>query len=130
MNSLPTLVMLAGLPGTGKSTIARLVASQLGWPVLDKDIINTTLLDTGMPQSQAGPLAYEITLTLVEDILIHQKQSLILDTAGRQPFILKRAQAMTHTASARLIVNLVSGIIGDPAGTHGPASGTPLPVDR
>ncbi len=37
------IVMMAGLPGTGKSTIARLLAQRLPGAVLDKDIIRAGL---------------------------------------------------------------------------------------
>ncbi|MBM3986020.1 MAG: AAA family ATPase, partial [Planctomycetes bacterium] len=35
MTAPPTLLALAGLPGTGKSHLARALAARLGWPVLD-----------------------------------------------------------------------------------------------
>ena len=37
------LVILAGLPGTGKSTLARALAGRIGGAVLDKDIIRRAL---------------------------------------------------------------------------------------
>ena len=37
------LIIMVGLPGTGKSTIAREVCSQLNGTVLDKDSIRTPL---------------------------------------------------------------------------------------
>jgi predicted kinase len=40
---LTTLVAFAGLPGTGKSTLARRVASELGAPLLDKDRVRDAL---------------------------------------------------------------------------------------
>lgn len=39
----PTLIALAGLPGTGKSTLARALAAALGAPVFDKDAVRTAL---------------------------------------------------------------------------------------
>jgi predicted kinase len=98
----PTLVCMPGLPGTGKTTLAYALARQLHWPVLDKDLINTILLDSGMPQAQASPLAYHVVLTLTHDLIVQQRQSIILDTAGRQPFILERATAIAQSVAARL----------------------------
>jgi predicted kinase len=37
------LILMAGLPGTGKSTLSRAVAEELGGTVLDKDIIRAAL---------------------------------------------------------------------------------------
>jgi adenylylsulfate kinase len=37
------LIVMAGLPGTGKSTIARALASRLGGTALDKDVIRAAL---------------------------------------------------------------------------------------
>jgi hypothetical protein len=45
------LVLVGGLPGTGKSTLAAALAEQLGWPVLRSDVIRRALagLDPGHP---------------------------------------------------------------------------------
>jgi adenylylsulfate kinase len=37
------LILMAGLPGTGKSTLSRAVAEELGGTVLDKDVIRAAL---------------------------------------------------------------------------------------
>lgn len=100
----PTLVMLAGLPGTGKSTLAAALTQNLRWLVLDKDLLNTVLLAAKLPQAQAGRLAYELVLTLARVLFVEQQQSLILDTAGRQPFILERARTIVRDAGGQLKV--------------------------
>lgn len=102
LSSSPTLVMLAGVPGTGKTTLAYALAQTLRWPVLDKDLLNTVLLDAGLAQPQAGPLSYELLLTLCHDLVVQQQQSLILDTAGRLPFILERARTIAAAARGQL----------------------------
>jgi len=40
---MPSVVAMAGLPGTGKSTLARALALELGGVVLDKDVIRAAL---------------------------------------------------------------------------------------
>ncbi|MFI9427398.1 AAA family ATPase [Streptomyces achromogenes] len=40
------LVIVSGLPASGKSTLAHRLADQLGWPVIDKDAILETLFDS------------------------------------------------------------------------------------
>ena len=41
------VIVLAGLPGTGKSTLARALAEQLHLPVLDKDRVRAALFEPG-----------------------------------------------------------------------------------
>jgi predicted kinase len=42
----PALIIVNGLPGTGKSTLARKLAARLSLPLLSKDLIKETLFDT------------------------------------------------------------------------------------
>ena len=100
----PTIVMLAGLPGTGKTTVAYELARVLRWVVLDKDLVHTTLLNSSMSQDAAGPLAYTLLLDLASDLVATQQRSVILDTAGRQPIILERATQIAEEADASLRV--------------------------
>lgn len=104
VESIPTLLMLAGLPGTGKSTLAAALAQRLRWPIIDKDVVNTVLLGGDIAQAQAATLAYEVALTLTATFVVQQRLSVILDTAGRQPFILERATTIAHMAGGRLVV--------------------------
>jgi predicted kinase len=39
---------MAGLPGTGKSTLARVLANDLGGVVLDKDVIRAALFPAAL----------------------------------------------------------------------------------
>ncbi|MFI8446583.1 AAA family ATPase [Streptomyces erythrochromogenes] len=39
-------VVVSGLPASGKSTVARRLAAELGWPVIDKDAILESLYDS------------------------------------------------------------------------------------
>ena len=41
----PTLALMAGLPGVGKTTLANELGLRLGWVVIDKDSIKDSLLE-------------------------------------------------------------------------------------
>lgn len=47
------IVMMAGLPGTGKSTVARALAERLAGVVLDKDVIRAALFAPGFVEYSA-----------------------------------------------------------------------------
>jgi len=51
-----TMVLVGGLPGTGKSTLAAQLAARFGWTVLSSDRIRKEL--AGMPATQPCPAAY------------------------------------------------------------------------
>lgn len=50
------LLAFKGLPGTGKSTLARALARVLRWPLIDKDDVKDVIYDDS-PNS--GPLSYD-----------------------------------------------------------------------
>jgi adenylylsulfate kinase len=58
------VVIMAGLPGTGKSTLARALAPQLPGAVLDKDIIRAALFEPGRVEysQEQDDLCQEIML--------------------------------------------------------------------
>lgn len=75
----PTLVLVAGLPGAGKTTLALALGRILGWPVLDKDTIKSALLPLDIPDSVAGWASYRLLPALARDLITRQGQSVILD---------------------------------------------------
>jgi len=65
--SAPRLIVLAGLPGVGKSTVAREIARALGASWLRVDTIEAAMLKAGLPRSfKTGLAAYVVAGDLAE----------------------------------------------------------------
>ena len=100
----PSLVLMAGLPGTGKTTLAKELGRQLGWTVIHADTIKYTLFDAGLSKENAAYIAYDALFALARDILVSQKQPVILDSSARYPFVVERAVDLVDQAQAQLKV--------------------------
>ena len=104
----PTLILMAGLPGAGKTTLAHALGRSLSWLVLDKDMHKSLFAMIGMTSHLASAMAYELLFEVALDILARQRMSVIFDGAVQQQFILNHALSITHQADARLKVILCS----------------------
>ena len=107
----PTLVLMAGLPGVGKSTLATHLGAELGWVVLDRDTLKDSFLEDSklkenLTEEMAGWAAYETFFKLAEDLLVHQRRSIILDTSTLYEFIYERARDLASDARANFKVIL------------------------
>jgi predicted kinase len=67
----PVLVVMAGRPGTGKTTLAREVARRMGAGLIRTDVIATALIRSGLTQdpASAGTVAYDIARDLAMSTL-------------------------------------------------------------
>lgn len=64
------LIVISGLPGTGKSAVAEAVAAELGAVHLSIDVVEDALLGAGLPPSwQTGVAAYESVRAAAEQNL-------------------------------------------------------------
>jgi predicted kinase len=78
----PQLVVFAGLPGTGKSTLAEHAARRLACPLFTKDYLEATLRRNGIgPEQNSGWAAYDLLTTLAEQQL-RLGQSAVLDSTA------------------------------------------------
>jgi predicted kinase len=64
------LIVTAGLPGTGKSTIAEVVGNRIGAPVVSVDPIESAILSAGIDSDEpTGLAAYLVAETIAEAVL-------------------------------------------------------------
>jgi predicted kinase len=102
----PVLLLMAGLPGTGKSTLALAVGQRLAWPVLDKDTVKSSLLDVGADEELAGQASYTLLYELARDLVVGQGLSVILDTPSSYERVIKASTQIVAEGNGVLQVVL------------------------
>lgn len=72
-------IQMSGAPGSGKSSIAKLLGTALNAVVIDHDILRSPILDAAIPFQQAAKCAYDIQWTMAQN-LVQQGLSVIIDS--------------------------------------------------
>ncbi|MDQ1023172.1 putative kinase [Streptomyces umbrinus] len=67
------LIVIGGLPATGKTTLARLLAADIGAVHLRVDTIEQALVRSGLTGHPVGPAGYVVGYALAEE---HLRQGL------------------------------------------------------
>lgn len=98
------LIVLSGLPGTGKSTLATGLSQALSTAVFSVDPIEAAMWRSGISKAQTGIAAYEIAATLANDHL-KTGHSVIVDAVNpvEAPRAVWRKLAETHHVALILI---------------------------
>jgi predicted kinase len=97
------VVQMHGEPGSGKSTVARALASRIGAIVLDKDIIKAALLRADIAEGLAAHGAYEVFFAQAQAFVDHGC-SLILDNPVFWPRVEERWLALSERAGSPAIL--------------------------
>lgn len=82
---------MAGLPGAGKTTLARTLGQELQWQVIDKDSYKEVLVQQGSDDESASRAAYNRSFKELRSVLMDHETSVIFDTAALHHFILDSA---------------------------------------
>lgn len=106
------LIVLGGLPGTGKTTIARALASRLGAFHLRIDTIEQALRRAGNLGDDIGPLGYVVAYRLAEDNL-RLGNTVIADSVNPIQITRGAWRATAERAGAPLVE--VEVVCSDPA---------------
>ena len=94
------LIVMRGLPGCGKTTVARALSKELGWPIIDKDDIKD-ILEAQVPES--GGLAYQAMWNLARRQLL-QGLNVIADSPLTFSMAYEKARAIARETKAALAV--------------------------
>lgn len=77
------LLVMAGLPGSGKSTVAEAVGAELGLPVVSVDPLESAILSAGIAADQpTGLAAYLVAETIADAVLSSPGGGVIVDAVN------------------------------------------------
>ncbi|MGN6273764.1 MAG: AAA family ATPase [Protaetiibacter sp.] len=76
------LIVMAGLPAAGKSTIAEVVGNRMGVPVVSVDPIEAAILSAGIDADQPTGLAAYLVAEAFADAVIGGGASIIVDAVN------------------------------------------------
>jgi aminoglycoside phosphotransferase family enzyme/predicted kinase len=108
------LVVIGGLPGTGKSTVAGSLGDRLGWPVLRSDVVRKELagidadahrpsaFETGIYSAEATDQTYDEVLVRAGDLL-RRGQSVIIDASFSAELHRRAARARAQECDAAIV---------------------------
>ncbi len=99
------IIVISGLPGSGKSTVAEAIAKKLQSPLLSVDPVESSILKSGIARSfESGLVAYIVVRTLASEQL-KLGMSVIIDAVNP----VKEAREMWHELkekhNAKLFIN-------------------------
>lgn len=98
----PLLIALAGLPGSGKSSLARALANARGATWLRIDAIEQALRDSGRLAGDVGPAGYLAAYALAEGNLAAGNE-VIADSVNPLPVTRQAWRAVARRSGARLL---------------------------
>lgn len=81
----PTLIVLAGLPGAGKSRLADDLGRARSWPVLSVDPVEAGILQVGFDRDDRTGLAAYLVVEAVAEHLLGLGQTVIIDAVNDVP---------------------------------------------
>jgi len=106
------LIVTAGLPGAGKSTIAEVVGNRIGAPVVSVDPIESAILSAGINADEpTGLAAYLVAETIAEAVLAGGGSVIVDAVNAVEP---ARDQWLRLAARQKVTIKFVEVVCSDP----------------
>jgi len=99
----PTIIVVSGLPGTGKSYFCRRLAKRLHFLILESDALRKQLFPKPTYSAEESVCLFRAIYQLIEDLL-KKGISLILDATNLEERYRERIYNIAENADARLIM--------------------------
>jgi predicted kinase len=105
----PTLIVLSGLPGSGKTVLAEGLSRALSIPIFSVDSIEAAMWRAGLAKTETGIAAYEVAQALADEHL-RLRHSVIVDAVNpvEAPRSAWRNLAAKHRVGLKIIECVVS----------------------
>lgn len=99
----PVLVVVSGLPGTGKSYFSRRLAQRLPLVILETDLLRRTLFTTPTYTAQESARLFQACHSLIQELL-QQGVCVLLDATNLQEGYREWLYTIAERAGARVIL--------------------------
>jgi len=103
----PSLIVVAGAPGTGKTTLARALAAAVRCPVIGRDEIKEGLLHTPSGRSAApDEMTRRATLIFFDAVTFFTERnvSIVAEAAFQHRVWAPKLEALQHRAEIKLVI--------------------------
>ncbi|WP_433731129.1 AAA family ATPase [Nocardia sp. CA-129566] len=106
------LIVIGGLPGTGKTTLARLLAGRIGAVHLRIDTIEQAIVRSGLTEHPVGPAGYVVGYALAQE---HLRQGHTVLAESVNPLAITRDSWLDAAKNAGTVAVEVEVLCSDPA---------------
>jgi predicted kinase len=107
---LPTLIVLSGLPGSGKTVLAESLSRALSIPIFSIDPIEAAMWRAGLAKAETGVAAYEVARALADEHL-RLRHPVIVDAVN--PVEAPRAACRNLAAKHRVSLKIIECVCSD-----------------
>ncbi|GAA1027916.1 AAA family ATPase [Virgisporangium ochraceum] len=109
---MTALIVFAGLPGSGKSTVAEVYGDRIGAPVLAVDTVDRSMQSMGVTESRPGVTAYVVVARRAEEHL-RRERTVVVDAVNAVEVARQQWRELALRSGATL--RFVEVVCSDPA---------------